>query len=102
MSFSLPGHREQLYALSRSGGEVTVSIEGDKQMSANTPPDAQRATAGQGMGSQSVGQGLRKGRVNQRTYSKAILELNSHAAAPGEHRRRRPNSPALGVTAVRS
>ncbi|WP_164763735.1 MULTISPECIES: hypothetical protein [unclassified Mesorhizobium] len=37
MSFSLPGHREQLYALSRSGGEVTVSTVGDMQMNATLP-----------------------------------------------------------------
>ncbi|PBC02398.1 hypothetical protein [Mesorhizobium sp. WSM3860] len=39
VTFAMPGYREQLYAFSRSGGEVTVSTEADMHLRANTLPD---------------------------------------------------------------
>jgi hypothetical protein len=39
VAFSMPGYQEALYAFSRSGEEVTVSVDTDTQLRADAPMD---------------------------------------------------------------
>ncbi|WP_143749668.1 hypothetical protein [Mesorhizobium sp. WSM3879] len=82
---------------------MTVSTEGDKQMSANTPPGRAACDCRTGMDLRAfVGQGLRKKLEPEDLFEGFFSNSIPMRQRPGEHRRRRPESPALGVTALRS